>query len=274
MKKTITATLVAAATVAALSACNVDEGTNATGKTNKLGTTHAGTRTAKAPATPKYTVAQQNAIDSAESYLAMGEGFSRAGLIEQLSSNFGEGFKKRQAVFAVNHLNVDWNAQAVLSAKSYLKMGGGFSRTGLIDQLSSKAGEHFTVAEAKYAANHVGLGGTSGPKPKAETTGYTVARQNAIDSAKSYLDMGGGFSRLGLIEQLSSGAGEGFTKADAEFAVDHIKVNWNKQAVLSAKSYLQMGGMSRTELIDQLSSQAGEQFTLAQAEYAANQVGL
>lgn len=83
-----------------------------------------------------------------------------------------------------------------------------------------------------------------------------------------------GFSRAGLIQQLSSKAGEGFEMADAVFAVGHIEVDWNKEAVESAKAYLQMGGFSRASLTEQLSSTAGEQFTLAQATYAANQVGL
>jgi hypothetical protein len=56
----------------------------------------------------------------------------------------------------VNHLNVNWNEQAVKSAKSYMEMGG-FSRASLIDQLESKAGEGFTHAQAVYAANKVGL---------------------------------------------------------------------------------------------------------------------
>jgi len=106
---------------------------------------------------PSYTVAQENAIQSAKSYLSMGSGFSRAGLIQQLTSKAGEGFKKANAVFAVNHIKVDWNKQAVLSAKSYLDMGSGFSRAGLIQQLTSKAGEQYTLAQATYAANHVGL---------------------------------------------------------------------------------------------------------------------
>jgi len=86
--------------------------------------------------------------------------------------------------------------------------------------------------------------------------------------------MGSGFSRAGLIHQLSSSAGEGFSKADATFAVDHLNVNWNEQAVESAKSYMSMGGFSRAGLIEQLSSSAGEGFTYAQAVYAANAVGL
>ena len=81
-----------------------------------------------------------------------------------------------------------------------------------------------------------------------------------------------GFSREGLIGQLSSSAGEGFSKADATFAADHVDVNWNDEAVESAQSYLDMSSFSRQGLTDQLSSSVGEGFTLAQAQYAVNQV--
>jgi Host cell surface-exposed lipoprotein len=104
---------------------------------------------------PEPTVAQEQALESAKSYLDMG-GFSRAGLIDQLHSSAGEGFKMADAKWAVNHAHANWNHQAVLSAKSYLDMGG-FSRASLIDQLSSSAGEGFTLAQATYAANQVGL---------------------------------------------------------------------------------------------------------------------
>jgi hypothetical protein len=160
LKKTITSALVAAAVAAALSACNVDGATNASGTTHEYATSDtssditSGTET-NDQAEPKYTIAQQNAIESAQSYLDMG-GFSRAGLIDQLSSKSGEGFKKSLAVFAVNHIKVNWNKEAVEAAKAYLEMGG-FSRSSLIDQLSSSSGERFTRAQATYAANHVGL---------------------------------------------------------------------------------------------------------------------
>jgi hypothetical protein len=103
--------------------------------------------------------------------------------------------------------------------------------------------------------------------------GTPVARQQAIQSAQSYLGMGG-FSRAGLIQQLSSSYGEGFTSALATFAVNNVHADWNQQAVLSAKSYIQMGGFSRDGLIQQLTSSYGEQFTYAQAVYAVNKVGL
>jgi hypothetical protein len=109
-----------------------------------------------APAAPAPTVAQQQALDSAQGYLSMGSGFSRLGLLDQLTSSAGEGFATADAKWAIRHAHPDWNAQAVESAKGYLKMGG-FSRASLIDQLSSSAGEQFTVAQATYAADQVGL---------------------------------------------------------------------------------------------------------------------
>jgi hypothetical protein len=110
-------------------------------------------------------------------------------------------------------------------------------------------------------------------KRAAEIANATVAQQQALQSAQSYLDMGG-FSLAGLMKQLTSSYGEGFSTGDAKFAVSHVRVNWNEQAVISARSYLEMGGFSRDKLIQQLTSSYGEGFTYAQAVYAANRVGL
>jgi hypothetical protein len=116
--------------------------------------------TPSVPPTPgpsDMTTEQEQAVQSAKSYLSLGKGFSRAGLIKQLSSSYGEGFPRDVAVFAVDSLNVDWDAQAVASAKSYMSLGTGFSRAGLIQQMSTSYGEGFTQAQASYAADAVGL---------------------------------------------------------------------------------------------------------------------
>jgi hypothetical protein len=102
---------------------------------------------------------------------------------------------------------------------------------------------------------------------------FTVSQENAIESANGYLDYAA-FSESGLIEQLSSEYGEGFSKADAVFAVNHIDVNWNEQAAKSAQSYLDFGSFSRQGLIEQLESEYGEGFTHSQAVYGVNQTGL
>ncbi len=86
---------------------------------------------------------QNNAVRSAEQYLSM-TGFSRNGLIHQLSSDAGDGYEISDATVAVDSLNIDWNQEAVKSAKQYLSMMG-FSCKGLINQLSSSAGDKYTV---------------------------------------------------------------------------------------------------------------------------------
>ena len=118
-----------------------------------------------------------------------------------------------------------------------------------------------------------GSGGGNGTTPKPKKT-LTVAQQNAVDSARSYLQMGSGFSRTGLIQQLSSSAGDGFPKKVATFAVDYLRVDWKKEAVLSAKSYLQTSSFSCSGLTQQLESPAGSGFTHAQAVYGAKKTGL
>jgi len=107
---------------------------------------------------PQLTLGQQNAIRSAQSYLDF-TAFSRAGLFEQLTSEYGEGFEAADAEFAIAHLEqnglVDWNAEAAESAQSYLDFTS-FSRQGLYDQLTSEYGEQFTPEQAQYALTAVG----------------------------------------------------------------------------------------------------------------------
>lgn len=115
------------------------------------GTTDA----ADSDAAPKVTLAQQNALRAAEAYLATMP-FSKAGLIDQLSSQYGSDFNLADAKWAVEQLDVDWKEQAVLAGQSYLDTMP-FSRQGLIEQLSSQHGSQFTVAQATYAVDQLGL---------------------------------------------------------------------------------------------------------------------
>lgn len=109
------------------------------------------------PSTPSMTLAEQQAVDSAQSYLSDGQGFSYQGLLTQLTSSSGEGETTSDAQFAINYLHPNWDQQAVESAKNYLSDGQGFSRASLIQQLTSSSGEGFTYDQAVYAVNQVGL---------------------------------------------------------------------------------------------------------------------
>ena len=81
----------------------------------------------------------------------------------------------------------------------------------------------------------------------------TRAQKNAVRSANSYLETSG-FSRNGLIFQLSSEYGGGYDVRDATVAVE-------------------MSGCSCNSLIKQLSSEYGNEYTQSQARYGAQQAG-
>lgn len=100
---------------------------------------------------PAMTSDQQQAVQSAQGYLTDGEGFSYAGLLQQLTSAAGDGFSNADATFAINYLNPNWDQQAVESAQGYLDDGEGFSKSSLLQQLTSTYGEGFTNAQAEYA---------------------------------------------------------------------------------------------------------------------------
>lgn len=128
-----------------------------------------------------------------------------------------------------------------------------------------------TTSNKKSQASQGEKGGAKKKRATKEEPEMTSGERRALESAENYLDLSG-FSKAGLMQQLSSSAGEGFSKAEARFAVNNVDVDWKKEAVESARSYLEISPMSKDALIEQLSSSAGENFTPAQARYAANKV--
>lgn len=88
-------------------------------------------------------------------------------------------------------------------------------------------------------------------------------QENAREQAVNYLDSQA-FSRKGLIEQLKY---EGYSRLDAVYAADNVRVDWYEQAALKAKSYLDAQSFSRSGLLDQL---LYEGFTRAQAEHGVS----
>jgi len=126
---------------------------------------------------------------------------------------------------------------------------------------SSKTGAPASTPTTKVAPK---------PKPSQE---LTSGQRNALRSAENYLSFAP-FSRQGLIRQLSSEAGGGYSVKDATYAADHVKVNWYEQAAKAAKNYLEIAPFSRNGMIEQLESSAGDGYTHKQAVYGAKKAGL
>ncbi|MGL9814338.1 MULTISPECIES: Ltp family lipoprotein [Enterococcus] len=95
----------------------------------------------------------KSALRKAESYSNTMH-MSRAGIYDQLSSDYGEQFTPEAAQYAVDNLKADYNANALEKAKSYQdKMS--MSPEAIRDQLTSDAGEKFTPEEADYAIQNL-----------------------------------------------------------------------------------------------------------------------
>lgn len=127
-------------------------------------------------------------------------------------------------------------------------------------------------AQSSGGANESAATAVASNADDATATSLTSPQENAARSAKQYLGISG-FSRSGLIGQLSSDAGDGYAEADATAAVDSLNVDWNEQAARSAKQYLQISGFSCQGLIEQLSSSAGDKYSNSEASYGAKQAG-
>ena len=90
---------------------------------------------------------------------------------------------------------------------------------------------------------------------------------NALEQAKSYSNMFH-MSKKGLYKQLTSEYGEGFTAEAAQYAVDHLNVDYKQNALESAKTYRDSLHMSKSAIYSQLISSYGEDFTKEEAQYA------
>lgn len=102
---------------------------------------------------PEVSTEFKNALKKAQSY-SDNMHMSKAGIYDQLTSSYGEGFPEDAAEYAVEHVKADWNANALASGKSYYK-NMNMSKSAVYDQLVSQYGDQFTAEEAQYAVDHL-----------------------------------------------------------------------------------------------------------------------
>lgn len=111
------------------------------------------------------------------------------------------------------------------------------------------------------------------PEPEPEPQPEFPSREHeaAVAAALDYLDLMA-FSKLGLLDQLTSEYGEQYPTDVASWAITYVEdrnlVDWDAEAVEAAENYLAIMPFSRAGLLDQLTSMYGDRFTEAQAEHA------
>ncbi len=99
------------------------------------------------------TIEEKNALAKAESYSSLMY-MSKAKIYDQLTSNYGEGFDKEAAQYAIDNIKADWNYNALQKAKSYQSTMN-MSKKRIYEQLISEYGEQFTKSQAQYAIDHL-----------------------------------------------------------------------------------------------------------------------
>lgn len=79
---------------------------------------------------------------------------SKAGLYDQLTSEYGEKFSKKAAKYAIDNVDANWKENALKKAKTYQESMA-MSPKAIYDQLTSEYGEKFTKKQAKYAIDNL-----------------------------------------------------------------------------------------------------------------------
>lgn len=95
----------------------------------------------------------KTALKSAESYNRLMH-MSKAGLYDQLTSEYGEKYSAEAAQYAVDNLEANWKENALITARNYQDMMN-MSPAAIYDQLVSQYGEQFTAEEAQYAIDNL-----------------------------------------------------------------------------------------------------------------------
>ena len=95
----------------------------------------------------------KSALKKAEMY-ATTMHMSKAGIYDQLTSEYGENFPPEAAQYAIDNIEHDWKANALKKAETYAEMMS-MSDAAIYDQLISEYGEKFTPEEAQYAIDNL-----------------------------------------------------------------------------------------------------------------------
>ena len=95
----------------------------------------------------------KSALKKAEIY-ANDMHMSKAGLYNQLTSEYGEKFTTEAAQYAVDNVETDWKENALKKAEFYQEYMA-MSPSAIYDQLVSEYGEQFTAEEAQYAVDNL-----------------------------------------------------------------------------------------------------------------------
>ena len=95
----------------------------------------------------------KSALRKAKTYSDMMH-MSKAGIYDQLTSEYGGQFTEEAAQYAIDNVEADWKENALKSAQTYQETMA-MSPNAIYDQLISEYGGQFTAEEAQYAIDNL-----------------------------------------------------------------------------------------------------------------------
>lgn len=108
---------------------------------------------------------------------------------------------------------------------------------------------------------------TEAPETEEKKNEATRQQKAALGKAKTYSNIMH-MSKQGIINQLTSEI-EGFSQADAQYAVENLKADFKENALKKAETYAKTQNMSNDAIYNQLTSSI-EGFTAEEAQYAVD----
>lgn len=195
------------------------------------------------------------------------------------STSYKAGKKFRVYIFAAKggiKSFIDSSTTKPLSKKSMQKVSKTVTKRMLVltksqakylnDLFSDSSDSSSSSSSESSVASSSSTPQSSSSSAQSSSTSVPKEYKSALNSADIYANTMH-MSKAGLYEQLTADAGDEFSPEAAQYAVDNVKTDWNKNALESAKSYQEMD-MSPESIREQLTSDAGEKFTQEQADYA------
>ncbi|WP_445292920.1 Ltp family lipoprotein [Corynebacterium sp. H113] len=146
-------------------------------------------------------------------------------------------------------------------------MGGGSDSTDSASSNTDSAGIVATAPALDGAEDTTEAATDSDESANKADQNVPTEYTSALKKADTYANMMH-MSKAGLYDQLTSEYGEKFSPDAAQYAVDNVQADWNRNALEKARSYQDTMAMSPDAIYDQLISDYGEQFTTEEADYA------
>jgi len=133
---------------------------------------------------------------------------------------------------------------------------------------NSSSGEKKAVSEEKAKKPEAPKKQLTVQQQALKDNSVSIEYRNALKSGIQYANIMH-MSKQAIYDQLISEYGDHFQPEAAKWAVEHMSdIDWNKNALESAKSYQREMAMSRAQVQQQLVSPYGARFTEEEAQYA------